>query len=140
MKQLCTFFISTILFIAKTNYCTAQVNINDSLALVDLYNSTDGAHWTNNSGWLQGPVSTWFGVYVSAGRVQQLNLDMNNLKGTLPSSLGKLTKLISFQMSDNQLTGSIPSSIGNLANLIGFSLYNNQLTALCHLQSVSLRN
>lgn len=70
MKQLCTFFIATTLFIVKTNHCTAQVNVKDSLALVDLYNSTDGAHWTNNSGWLKGSVSSWFGVYVIINRYQ----------------------------------------------------------------------
>jgi hypothetical protein len=128
MRQLCTFFFAVTLFIAKTNCSTAQVNVKDSLALVDLYNSTDGAHWINNSGWLNGPVKTWFGVFVSTGRVQQLTLYNNNLKGTLPSSLGKLKNLTSIDLQFNQLSGSIPSSLGNISNLQYIQLDYNNLT------------
>jgi len=31
----------------------------DSLALVALYNSTDGPNWTDNTNWLTAPVSQW---------------------------------------------------------------------------------
>ena len=77
MKQLCTFFIAITLFVTKTNYCTAQVNVNDSLALVDLYNSTNGANWINNLGWLQGSIDNWKGVFTSNGRVIEINLQSN---------------------------------------------------------------
>ena len=33
--------------------------VADSLALVELYNSTGGPNWTNKTNWLNGPVSTW---------------------------------------------------------------------------------
>ena len=32
----------------------AQVSIRDSLALVALYDSTDGANWTDKTNWLTG--------------------------------------------------------------------------------------
>lgn len=128
MKHIFTLFILISVCICKVNNSTAQVNVNDSLALVDLYNSTDGAHWTNHSGWLQGPVISWYGVSLSNGRVFALYLDYNNLKGTMPSSLGNISAMYSFQMGGNQLTGTLPSSIGKLTNLNGFSLYDNQLT------------
>ncbi len=53
-------------------------NAQDSLALVDLYNSTDGAHWTNR--WdLEAPVYTWHGVRLDTeGRVVRLGLKSNN--------------------------------------------------------------
>ena len=124
MKTFCTSIILSAILLFSPKKSFSQVNVSDSLALVDLYNNTDGPHWTINTGWLQGPVSNWYGVYVSDGRVQQLNLDFNNLKGTLPASIGNLSGLIFFQMADNQLTGAIPSSVGDLTNLIGFSLYN----------------
>ena len=36
--------------------------IQDSLALVALYNSTDGPNWTNDANWLTGSVTTWYGI------------------------------------------------------------------------------
>ncbi|MEN8194565.1 MAG: hypothetical protein ABFS12_17225, partial [Bacteroidota bacterium] len=47
----------------------AQVLEQDSLALVALYDSTDGNNWTNNENWLTGPVSTWYGIKVLENRV-----------------------------------------------------------------------
>ena len=43
----------------------AQVTEQDSLALVALYNSTNGPGWTDNSSWLTGPASSWFGVEIN---------------------------------------------------------------------------
>jgi hypothetical protein len=36
-------------------------NVNDSLALVDLYNSTNGPSWTIHNNWLTGPVKKLVG-------------------------------------------------------------------------------
>lgn len=127
MKQLCTFFVIAILCICKPNYSPAQVNVNDSLALVDLYNSTDGAHWNDNTGWLNGPVSNWFGVVLTGNRVTNLILNFNNLKGAFPSSIGNLTMLTAINMFDNHLTGTLPASFNKL-HLYGIFLMNNQLT------------
>ena len=38
-------------------------HVGDSLALVELYNSTQGNGWTTKTGWLQAPVSEWYGIY-----------------------------------------------------------------------------
>lgn len=126
MKQLYTLLVLA-LFIGKTNYISAQVNVNDSLALVDLYNSTDGAHWNNNTNWLNGPVSSWYGIAVSGDRVYSISLVNNNLNGTLPSSLSKLSQLTFLELTSNYLTGAIPSSLGNLTNLTELFLNYNQL-------------
>jgi hypothetical protein len=40
----------------------AQVDVNDSLVLVDLYESTNGSGWYNHDGWLTGPVKDWYGI------------------------------------------------------------------------------
>jgi len=102
----------------------------DSLALVDLYNSTNGANWTNKNNWLIGPVSTWFGVTVAGGRINRLALVNNNLVGTIPITIGNLTNLTSLELSRNQLTGTIPAEIGNLINLTGSDLGANRLTGI----------
>ena len=51
-------------------------------ALVALYNSTDGANWTDNTGWLgeAGTECIWFGVTCSSGSVAQIVLNGNSLR------------------------------------------------------------
>ncbi len=101
----------------------------DSLALVALYNSTNGGSWTNKTNWLtSASLSTWNGVTVSGGRVNQLNLITNNLAGPIPAEIGNLTGLVTLYLQNNQLTGVIPDTIGNFANMTQLYLYNNQLT------------
>jgi hypothetical protein len=126
MKQILVISLIVLLCLSKTNYSAAQVNVNDSLALVDLYNSTDGAHWIDNTGWLTGPVNTWNGVELTGNRVTNLILGDNNLKGTIPSSIGNLTMLTAINMFGNQLTGTLPASFNRL-HLFGIFLMDNQL-------------
>ena len=87
-----------ILILIKPFKVHAQVNEQDSLALVDLYNSTDGSHWTNHDNWLtKKPINTWHGVLqVTAHRITLLALNNNHLNGKIPTSLGNLVKLICF--------------------------------------------
>ncbi|NOY36863.1 MAG: T9SS type A sorting domain-containing protein [Chlorobi bacterium] len=112
----------------------------DSLALVALYDSTDGANWTNNTNWLTGPVSTWFGVTVSGGRVTEISFDHNNLNGTIPHEIGNLTDLTLLSLEENQLAGSIPTEIGNLTNLSVLRLYNSQISGLIPSEIGNLTN
>ncbi len=102
----------------------------DSLALVALYNSTDGANWTNSTGWLHpdSTLSTWYGITISGDRVTGLEMSSNNLSGTLPTEIGNLTSLLHLTLSSNQLTGAIPAEIGSLTRLFTLELYSNQLT------------
>lgn len=90
----------------------AQVNVQDSLALVALYNSTNGAGWTNKTNWLSGPVNTWYGVTVdNSNEIQFIILNDNNLNGTIPSDLETLPNLSYLNLSHNNLTGSIPQNL-----------------------------
>lgn len=119
----------------NTNFSTSvdpQTTFNTSCnedynALVALYNSTNGANWTNT--WdLNAPISTYFGVTLDANnRVAGISLTNNNLVGTLPAELGNLTNLDALSLQNNQLSGSIPSELGNLTNLTNLILFNNQL-------------
>jgi hypothetical protein len=145
MKQIFT----TVLCICILNstLLTAQVNTSDSLALVDLYNSTDGVHWISHNNWLTtAPVSTWFGITVTGARVTSLSLSSNNLNGSIPSSLGKLSELNNFYLQHNKLSGNLPQSLGKLFNLINLRVEDNKLSgqiplslgALIHLKSLYL--
>jgi Leucine-rich repeat (LRR) protein len=100
----------------------------DSMALVALYNSTNGPGWTNNTNWLTGPVSSWYGITLDSNRVINISLNENNLSGTIPADIGNLSKLQGLYMHNNQLTGSIPPEIENLSNLLSLELGSNQLT------------
>ena len=91
----------------------------DRAALIELYNATDGANWTNATNWnSSAPIVEWYGVSTDDdGRVSRLYLYRNNLTGSIPPSLGNLANLE--WLNQSNLTGSIPPSLGNLANLEG---------------------
>jgi Leucine-rich repeat (LRR) protein len=107
---------------------TAQVLDQDSLALVALYNSTAGGNWIDNTNWLSEPVSNWFGITVTEGRVTQINLKNNNLVGILPPEISDLKYLTELILQNNQISGSLPVEIGNLENLKKINLNNNTLS------------
>jgi len=101
-------------------------------ALVNLYNASQGAQWTSNSGW-NGPTGTecsWSGVTCDTGQttVVGLNLANNHLQGSL-SALTALTNLVYVDVSQNALTGPIPS-LASLSNLQVFNAYSNQLSGV----------
>ncbi len=108
----------------------AAIPASERQVLIDLYNSTDGANWTANTGWLGPPGTecTWFQITCDAAQthVGKIGLAGNGLVGTLPS-LSELTNLAVFFVRYNQLTGPIPSLTG-LTSLHVFDVYNNQLT------------
>jgi len=100
----------------------------DSLALVALYNATNGPNWTNKTNWLTGPLNTWYGITVTNGYVTYIHLPNNNLTGFLPAEIGNLSHLEFLYLYNNNLSGSIPPEIGNQSSLQLLHLYNNQLT------------
>jgi Leucine-rich repeat (LRR) protein len=131
--------------------CVAQTQIPgaECNALRALYNSTNGASWTDHTGWLQTDTPcSWHGVFcVSETNVTHLNLSNNHLIGSIPTELGSLTKLQYLNLGSNQLIGSIPTGLGSLANLMVLYLYGNGLTGyippvsgLANLAELDLRN
>lgn len=127
-KALIFAFIGLILSL-HCNPVSAQVLEQDSLALVAFYNSTGGPNWNNNSNWLTGPVSTWYGVTVEGDRVIELgssgNFSFNNLTGYLPIEIGNLTELQKLVPGNNPtLSGEIPIEIGNLQKLMLLGIGN----------------
>lgn len=121
MRIIITLLVSIFLL---TNTLKAQTRQADSLALVGLYNATNGANWINTWDFSQ-PLSTWRNVRMYNGRVVWLNLGNNNLTGTLPNL--NLTALKTLYLYNNQITGTIPD-FSNLPVLQYLYLYRNQLT------------
>jgi len=110
----------------KFNYTS---DITDSLALVAFYTSANGSSWTNKSGWLTGPVSTWYGVVLdTTGKVTALILSGNNLSGTISTSLASINKLLKLDLSYNNFTSTIPTEILNLDTLRSLDLSYNKFS------------
>lgn len=99
-------------------------------SLEDLYNSTNGDQWTNNDGWLVDcDYCNWYGVTCDGNQnVIGLNLQNNNLSGTLPPSICQLGFLQNLILNENLIGGDIPSCLGQLSSLIRLVLNTNNFT------------
>jgi len=78
--------------------------VTDSLALVALYNSTNGPGWANKTNWLTGDVETWFGITVTGQSITAVNLAGNQLSGPVPDPLVDILALQDINLSNNAIT------------------------------------
>jgi hypothetical protein len=101
---------------------------SDSLALVALYHATGGANWTRR--WtLTRPLSQWPGLTLTEnGRVAVLDVSNNNLTGELPEDWCYLDQLQYCLLNQNQLSGTIPDGINRLTGLVVLDLSENAFT------------
>ena len=60
--------------------------------------------------------------------LSRIDLDENQLTGSLPVQLGQMEKLKSLRLRNNNLTGSMPLELGQLTQLEVLSLSGNNLT------------
>ena len=110
----------------------------DRVALVALYNATDGPNWVDNTNWLtDAPLGEWYGVVTNAaGRVVRIDLSgiwdgiahPHGLSGAIPPELGSLSNLEQLDLHLNNLSGAIPPELGDLANLGYLDLRYNALS------------
>lgn len=100
----------------------------DSLALVALYNATNGPNWTFSMNWLVSPISLWEGITIKDDRVNRIDIfDESNMLGVLPIEIGNLSELNSLIIVGCNLEDSITPSINNLKNLEELAFYDNNL-------------
>ena len=109
---------------------SAQAQADDRTALAALFDSANGAGWTDADNWLSDkPISEWSGISVDAnGRVTALVLFRNALSGEIPPEIGGMSALKTLYLGDNILIGKIPSEIGDLTNLAELHLGDNDLS------------
>ncbi|KAF3455555.1 hypothetical protein FNV43_RR00187 [Rhamnella rubrinervis] len=74
---------------------------------------------------LSGSIPSTIG---NLSKLSDLELGFNNINGSIPKEVGQLSSLKRLSLSNNHISGSIPSSIGNLTNLEVFEIYDNSLT------------
>ena len=63
-------------------------------------------------------------------RLQKLYLANNKLTGTIPQQLARLTDLRELNAFNNELTGSIPPFLGDFSKLKYLSLHSNEITGI----------
>ena len=105
-------------------------------AMAVIYHASGGSDWTNNTGWLQdSDECSWYderhpstGEICVNGTRRVLNLEGNNLVGSLPPEIGMLSNLGALNLAGNELVGPLPSEIGFLTALRAFIVYNNKWT------------
>jgi len=129
MKKLLYTLLAVFMFVQNIK---AQVSTADFQFLQDLYNNTNGAGWTNSSGWnLAGGAGSvtnaWYGVTVSGGRLTGIDLYNNGLVGSIPPSISGADALVSIYLGLNALSGNIPD-LSALSNLQFLELSANQLS------------
>jgi len=114
------------------NFCnngdaTCNCRYTDSLALIQLYNATNGPNWLN--AWdITQPIDTWYGLTLNSnGCVSQINLSENSLSGVIPAEISYLKNLTDLNLSKNQLLGNMPHLVGDMSNLQYLNLSNNLL-------------
>ena len=62
--------------------------------------------------------------------VEHVDLQENNLSGTISDNIDNLVNLERLYLNDNRFSGSIPSSFGNMTNLVQLHLHYNLLSGL----------
>jgi hypothetical protein len=122
------------------NICAYDASIachQDLTGLVAFYNSTNGATWTNKTGWDQGAagnncnVCAWYGVTCNElNRVISINLPNNNLSGSsISNSLTSVNFLNKLSLFNNNLAGSLPSFLPSFNFLTTLDLGNNDFSS-----------
>ena len=111
----------------------------DCAVLETLYDDAGGDNWKTSTNWkTANPLGQWYGIKVSGGRVTEIELDDNQLTGTISTGISALAELNGLYLEDNSLSGTIPS-LSSLTKLNGLYLSNNRLSGeIPDLSSTSL--
>jgi hypothetical protein len=95
------------------------ISAKERSALLELFQATDGNHWTNHDGWSGPPGSecNWYGVVCEIARsddatvVTSVDLMQNNLRGRIPAEIAELAHLAILFLYGNELSGMLPDSM-----------------------------
>jgi len=84
---------------------TCEGPVEQRSILLELFQSCQGRQWYRNDYWASSAdVCDWYGVGCDNGEVVLVNLDSNNLRGNIPSSIFRLPKLQVLWLNSNRVT------------------------------------
>jgi hypothetical protein len=120
--------------------CPGDANLSQRYALVVLYFFTNGDAWKrcrrdgsvscSGNNFLSGyHECSWGGITCDAQRnILRINLDENNMRGTIPSELQNLEYLMELDLDSNSLIGHFPDWVGHMRHLEMLDLDKNILS------------
>ena len=98
--------------------------------LLELFHSCQGRSWYRNDYWASSAnVCDWYGVGCDDGEVVLINLDSNNLRGRIPSSIFRLGKLQVLWLNSNRVTVDF-TNIYQATNLLDLRLDSTGLRSI----------
>ena len=77
-----------------------------------------------------GSSTTWGGTTCIDGVITSIFLLTIKLVGTIPSSIGSLSRLTSLDLHSNSITGTLPSTLGQLSKIVSIRVDSNSLTGI----------
>ncbi|OHX66931.1 hypothetical protein NH26_11535 [Flammeovirga pacifica] len=126
-------------FVASYEKPMTSASDKDKEMLMKFYEATNGDNWlikNNNVNtsipsdqqWnMENDLDNWFGITTDDnGRVIAIELDNNNLSGTIPEEIGELSELRHINVMVNYLTGELPLSLTKLTKLESLLISENQ--------------
>lgn len=109
---------------AQLNDCDAEEV--ERLTLAEVYRRTGGDSWTDRNGWNSSmPLGEWHGLTTSGGRIRELDLRENQLRGPLPEEIANFTQLRVLDVGGNELAGGVPATMSSLSRLTELRLDDN---------------
>ena len=94
-------------------------DISEAALLETIYKTTYGESWTRSDNWCSDrPLSEWYGITTdSEGNVTSINLENNNLSGSLTMYLSSFAKLTDFNVNNNPIESISISGNDNIREL-----------------------
>ena len=97
--------------------------------LMKMFEAMGGENWTRSTNWgTSAALEEWYGIAVDdeTGRVTEIDLNRNNLSGTIPPEIRFFPELRLLRFDYNRLGGEIPPEIGELTELRRMDIDGNE--------------
>ena len=109
-----------------TSEMTQEEIFDQRAVLTAFYQATDGDNWIINTNWCtDAPISSWYGISENWGLVDYINLQNNNLTGSLTPELAKLKGLTVLALHGNKIGGTLPSELAEMRSLEHLNVTGN---------------